>query len=80
MAFGLTGIDGGQPVVTDSDSGIRNRLIYREITSGADLEYVLSTGSVKETLILRDASASRTRFVWNLGAEGLIPRLEADVL
>ncbi|WAC69235.1 PA14 domain-containing protein [Microbacterium sp. SL75] len=80
LAFGLTGIDGGEPVVTDSDSGIRNRLIYREVTSGADLEYVLSTGSVKETLILRDASASRTRFVWNLGAEGLIPRLEADGL
>lgn len=51
-------------------------LTYRDVLDGADLEYHVSAGSVKETLVLEALPADgRTSWSWQLQTGSLTPRL-----
>ncbi len=55
------------------------KLTYNDVTAGADLEYRVESGGVKESLVLDSAPASRTTWTWRIDAEGLTPSLgQAD--
>ncbi len=55
------------------------QLTYRDVSAGADLEYRVEAGAVKESLVLDAAPSSRTSWTWRIDAGTLTPALgEAD--
>jgi len=54
----------------------RDQVEYKDVFPDVDLEYVVSAGSVKETLILRDVpSAGDSSWTWDVDAPGLKLRM-----
>ncbi|MFF3920173.1 LamG-like jellyroll fold domain-containing protein [Streptomyces sp. NPDC001852] len=65
----------GAASVTGQASG--NAITYPQIATSADLKYSVTSGGVKETLVLHDASAPTT-WVFPLHLTGLTPSLTSD--
>ena len=51
--------------------------IYKEILDGVDLEYIISGGSVKENIIIKDTADSYT-YTFELKLQGLVPEVDAE--
>ncbi|MEV5714652.1 PA14 domain-containing protein [Amycolatopsis mediterranei] len=66
------GFDGARPVAAKVDG---NRASYPDIAPDADLDYEVTAGAVKETVVLKRPPA-RARWRFRLSAPGLTPALD----
>ncbi|WP_461081687.1 golvesin C-terminal-like domain-containing protein [Streptomyces deserti] len=51
---------------------------YRDVVHGADLEYLVGPGQVKENIILTERPAGPVRFTFTLDTDGLTPKARKD--
>ncbi len=73
VAFGLSGAQPAERTVKDSTA------TYPDALPGTDLQYVVEPGGVKESLILKDATAAGTgSWVFRMDLGGLTPVVEGD--
>jgi RHS repeat-associated protein len=73
VTLGLEGADGGlKPAVKGST------VTYKDALHGADLEYGVGPGRVKENITLAKRPAGPLKFTFTLDTDGLVPRARKD--
>ena len=70
LSYGMVGLSAKK-----GQAGEGDRLLYRQVQPGVDLDYVVDTGSIKETLILAEAPKSDPTWTWIIRADTLTPRM-----
>ncbi|MBD8478727.1 PA14 domain-containing protein [Microbacterium sp. CFBP 8794] len=79
VSFALVGAEAGEVAAPFWWWDDWEELTYRDVTGGADLEYRVEPGGVKESLVLDAAPVSRSSWTWRIDAGSLTPALgEAD--
>lgn len=78
VAFSLEGARSGEVAAPFWWWDAQDTLTYRDVLPGADLEYVVLPGGVKETLILEALPPDeRISWTWRLDVGELTPRIDA---
>ncbi|MBT2396546.1 DNRLRE domain-containing protein [Streptomyces sp. ISL-100] len=70
------GLEGGKKDLAPTSKG--DTVSYKDAVAGADLEYKVGRGQVKENIVLDAAPAEPVSFTFALGTEGLTPKARKD--
>ncbi len=76
VSFSLDAVGAGTPETGRSEGGgATDTLTFRNVTPGVDLEHMIQTDGVKETLILAEPPAASS-WSWTMRITGVAPKLD----
>lgn len=70
------GLDGVGRALTPTTKG--STVTYKDVVHGADLEYVVGPGRVKENIVLGERPDGPVKFTFTLDTDGLVPKARED--
>ncbi|MDN3295931.1 DNRLRE domain-containing protein [Streptomyces ficellus] len=70
------GLQGAKAALKPEAKG--STVTYKDAIPGADLQYVIGAGQVKENIVLAERPAGPVSFTFTLGTEGLTPEVRKD--